>query len=200
MNSYYVVDSNPDGESIPYFFESEWSPELPSFELPRSSPVRVMFASRYTLKAKVESLSVDVLLGDFIASVNFVRLCESLEAEFISVPTEIVTARNTKVVKDYYFFCVTGRVSMLDRGASQFELMDDRLLSPRGERGDFDVFSRIDKFVIKEDVRLDFFYCEEIKRVVCSAKFKLEFESLGLTGLNFTEINDGFVYAPLEGF
>lgn len=200
MKSYYVVDSNPDGDSIPYFFDSEWAPELPSFELPRASPTIGMFAKHYTLKAKVEGLNVDVLLGDFIASKNFVQLCESLEAEFVSIPIDLVTARNVKTVKNYYFFCVTGRSAILDKDASQFELMDERLLSPRDERGSFDVFSRIDRFVIKEDFKEDLIYCEEIKRIVCSINFKAKFEELGLTGLNFTEINEGFVYAPWEGF
>lgn len=200
MKEFYVIDSKPDGENIPYFFETIWHPALPAFDLPENTPAVEMFESNYRLAAKIDTLDVDILVDDFLASSNFLELCNSFAVDYLSVPVDVELDGGQKPSKGYNFFCVAARKEILDEEMSIFALMDDRLLRPKSERGDLPVYDRIDKFVIADGVEDDLFYCEEIKRTVCSAAFKAKFMAMKLTGLNFISIDENYVYAPWDGF
>ncbi len=104
MKKFYVVSGDANGENIPYFFEMIWTPDLPVFDLPVASPDIKSFAKAYSVKADTEELKVDVLINDYLASVDFVELCESLETDFLTIPAEVILEDGKSPEKKYSFF------------------------------------------------------------------------------------------------
>ncbi|MNC43803.1 hypothetical protein D3C75_926800 [compost metagenome] len=86
---------------------------------------------------------------------------------------------------------------MLEVDKSKFVLMDEGLLRPEGERQGMPVvYDRIEKFVIRDGIDEDLFYCEELKQMVCSSEFRLGYLERNLVGLEFKKIDGDFIYAP----
>jgi hypothetical protein len=196
MNDFYVVSAS-ENDGISLFFEEEWNPALPEFNQVVKNPELGEFADSYEMKADLERFEVDVVLEQYIASSEFVRMCESQNCSFIDLPLKIVLLGGAETEKEYRFFCVLSRCSLLDSENSVFTLMDERLLRPSEEReGMSPVYDRIDRFVPRKGVSENLFYCEELKQVVCSSLFKADYDEKGLVGLEFQKIDDDFVYAP----
>lgn len=200
MSTFYVVNSSANGEDIPYFFEMNWNPELPVFDLHADSPESNDFARAYKVNADIDNLEVDLLVNDYLASADFLEMCSSLGIDYLSIPAEVILSDGSKTAKRYNFFCIKMRKWALNQQKSVYALADERLLRPQEDRKIGPVYERIDSFVFKDDVAADFFYCEEIKQVVCSSKFKAEFESRKFSGLNFVAVDDDFIYAPWDDF
>lgn len=200
MNTFYVVSSNADGENIPYFFEMTWKPNLPIFDLHAESPESKKFADTYRVKAKTDDLKVDLLINDYLASDDFLEMCSSMHADYLSVPIKVFLDDGSEPAKRYNFFCVKIRLWALNQDKSVYQFADEGLLRSQEERGCGPVYERIDSFVFKDEVVEDLFYCEEIKQVICSSKFKAEFELRQFSGLNFIAIDGSYVYAPWDDF
>lgn len=200
MNTFYVVSSKSNGEDIPYFFEINWNPELPVFDVHAESPDSNKFAGAYRVNAEIDGLEIDLLINDYLASDDFLYMCSSLNTDYLSIPAEVFLNDGSKPAKRYNFFCVKMRKWALNQDKSDYALADEKLLRPQEDRGFGPVYERIDKFVFKDDLVADLFYCEEIKQVICSSKFKMEFELRSFSGLNFVAVDDGYIYAPWDDF
>jgi len=196
MRIFYVISAS-ENDDVPLFFEEKWKPVLPEFNQVVKNPERSEFADSYEMEAGLEKFEVDVIFEQYIASSAFVSMCETLRCSFINIPLKISLLGRTKTKKDYRFFCVLSRCSLLDVENSVFTRMDERLLKPSEEReGMPPVYDRIDKFVPRENVVDDLFYCEELKQMVCSSAFKAEYDANNFVGLDFQRVDDDFIYAP----
>lgn len=196
MTEYYVIATERDGITVPFFLETVWTPDLPIFSLPEAPIATSSFKSHYSLVAKIKELDVDILLNDYIASTDFLKLCNSVSANYFSVPVQIHLKEKKSPQKEFSFFCVTDRHSILDNSKSSYKLADPRLSVTHT----YPVYERIDRFVVKSGFAGQLFFCEELKKIVCSARFKKEFESRRLTGAQFTPIDDSYVFAPWDDF
>lgn len=79
--------------------------------------------------------------------------------------------------------------------------MNEALLRPKAERiNSSPIYDRIDRFVIKDDVHEDLFFCEELKRAVCSSAFKETYSAKKLIGLTFEKIDESFTFNPWQGW
>lgn len=196
MKNFYVINADENSD-VPLFFEEEWSPNLPEFNQVVKNPEREIFADSYEMKADLDRFETDVVFEQYIASAEFVRMCESQNCTFIDIPLKVTLSGGVKTEKEYKFFCVISRCSLLDSDNSVFTLMDERLLRPLEEREDLTpAYERIDKFVPSNEVSEDLFYCEELKQLVCSSDFKANYDERNFSGLEFQKIDGDFVYAP----
>jgi hypothetical protein len=196
MPNFYVVATERDGAVVPYFFETIWKPDLPVFSLSEAAMPITDLEKNYDVSAKIKSLKVDILLNDYIASDTFLKMCDSVGAKYFSVPVQMFFQGKKNPDKGFNFFCVTSRLSILDRKRSNYELAASGLSNPNM----LPIYERISKFVVKDGIVDNLFFCEEIKKVVCSKIFKEEFESRGLQGVSFTSIDDSYVFAPWDDF
>lgn len=196
MKDFYVISAS-ENDGAPLFFEEKWKPALPEFNQVVKNPGKPIFADSYELKAGLKRLEVDVIFEKYIASSDFVSVCEVLGCSFINIPLKITLLGRAKTEREYRFFCVLSRCLLLDAENSVFTLMDESLLRPSEERAGMPpVYDRIDKFVPRRNVSEDLFYCEELRQMVCSSAFKDKYEKNDFVGLKFQKIDDNFVYAP----
>jgi hypothetical protein len=196
MCSYYVITTERDGKVAPYFFDTVWSPDLPLFSLHEALVPVSGFESQYSVVANTQDLNVDVLLNDYLASSRFLRLCDDLAIHYFSVPVKVFLLGGESPKREFVFFCVMDRYFILDNERSVYKLADPGL----SKRDVLPVYERIEKFVVKKNFTQHLFYCEEIKKMVCSARFKVEFESRFLVGASFTLIDDSYVFSPWDDF
>jgi len=198
MKEFYML-SAAESDDVPLFFDEVWVPELPEFNQVIANPDVLDFSDSYEVEADLNKLYVDVIFEQYLASSEFIRVCESFNCKFLSVPVMISLRGSTKPEKDYRLFCVLSRCSLLDVDRSTFELVDEGLLRPESERQHMSpLYARIDRFSARSDVDYDLFYCEELKQMVCSSGFREAYLKNSFIGLDFEKIDEGFVYAPWD--
>jgi len=196
---FYVV-SPAVVKDVPIFFDAEWLPELPEFNQVEKNPPKNLFEPSYTIKLELEQFETDAVLEQYIVSSRFLSLCAAHKCEYIDLPLTIELASG-KSIQDFSFFCLLSRYSLLDVEKSEFVLMDEGLLRPMAERVDKSpVYDRIDRFIVKENIGEDLFFCEELKQAVCSSAFKEEYFTKELIGLDFERIDEDFTFNPWEGW
>jgi len=199
-NDFYILKYAPDGAGAPFFFETDWLPELPEFHYPTENPKGLNH--QYTVKAKIDFLDADYLPDQFLASQRFIELCHELSVDAICKKVKIVGLRGD--MRGYYFFAPSERISLLDKDNSQFSLEVDkhtgRPAVSSEEDGEFPVYEVIDLFRVAPEVSSHLFFCRELRDVVCSEVFKRKFVQAGMTGGSFEAIDDAFRYAPWEDF
>ncbi|WAC00445.1 hypothetical protein OSW16_12660 [Pseudomonas putida] len=196
MKEFYMI-SAAESDHVPLFFDEVWVPELPAFNQVIANPDVLDFSDSYEMEADLNKFHVDVTFEQYLASSEFIRMCENFNCKFLSIPVMISLRGSTKPEKDYKFFCVLSRCSLLDVERSTFELVDDGLLRPENERQYMSpLYARIDRFCARSDVEYDLFYCEELKQVVCSSEFREAYLKNSFIGLYFEKIDEGFVCAP----
>jgi len=196
MKEFYRL-SCAESDDVPLFFDEVWLPKLPEFNQVIANPEVLGFSNFYKMNTDLNELHVDVMFEQYLASSEFIRICEKLNCKFLSIPVAISLRGSTKPEKDYSFFCVLSRCSLLDVDLSTFELVDDGLLRPENERQNMSpLYARIDRFAARSDVEYDLFYCEELKQMVCSSGFREAYLNNSFIGLYFEKIDEGFVYAP----
>jgi len=154
-------------------------------------------------------LSVDVIFEQFLASSDFVSLCDDLGCGIFTIPVTVELNGQERPEKSYSFFLATSysfflatkRLSILDRKFSRYELMHSGLLRSDSEiKDDVPVYDRIDFFSIRPGVDQHLFFCEETKQMACTDVFRSEFEKRKMTGLEFTLIDEEYKYAPWDDF
>ncbi|MNH29130.1 hypothetical protein D3C79_893410 [compost metagenome] len=156
-----------------------------------------MFGNSYQAKIDLDVFYGDAFFEQYIVSLDFVNLCELYSCKYFSVPLTIELRKGGEASKGYSLFVVQSRCSMLEVDKSKFVLMDEGLLRPEGERQGMPVvYDRIEKFVIRDGIDEDLFYCEELKQMVCSSEFKRAYLEKNLIGLEFKRIDGDFIYAP----
>jgi len=198
MKDFYVISAD-EVNGVPLFFDIEWRPQLPEFNQVLENPSADMFGSSYQAKIDLDAFYGDAFFEQYIASSDFVSLCELYNCTYFSVPLTIELRKGVEASKAYSLFIVQSRHSILDADKSKFILMDDGLLRPEGERQSMPaVYDRIEEFVVRGGIDEDLFYCEELKQMVCSAEFKRGYLERNLIGLEFKKIDENFIYAPWE--
>ena len=199
LQPFFIVQSDPDGKGIPYFMDKHWTPELPDYEFYDSPPCEGDFLNAYSLKAKTYQLNGDYLVDENLVSNEMLYLCEKLNVKCIRIPVDINLHRGFRPQKKYFLFFPLSYLSILDKDESTYAIsidLDSGKLNTQEERGlKKTYYESIDKFKIKNNIREHLFFCNEIAASVCSIQFKNEYETLGLTGVSFKEINDNYQYS-----
>ena len=199
LQPFFIVQSDPDGKGIPYFMDKHWTPELPDYEFYDSPPCEGDFLNAYSLKAKTYQLNGDYLVDENLVSNEMLYLCEKLNIKCIRIPVDINLHRGVRPQKKYFLFFPLSYLSILDKDESTYTIsidLDSGKLNTQEERGlKKTYYESIDKFKIKNNIHEHLFFCNEIAASVCSIQFKNEYETLGLTGVSFKEINDNYQYS-----
>lgn len=199
LQPFFIVQSDPDGKGIPYFMDKHWTPELPDYEFYDSPPCEGDFLTAYSLKTKTYQLNGDYLVDENLVSNEMLYLCEKLKVKYIRIPVDINLHRGVRPQKKYFLFFSLSYFSILDKDESTYTIsidLDSGKLNTQEERGlKKTYYESIDKFKIKNNIREHLFFCNEIAASVCSIQFKSEYETLGLTGVSFKEINDNYQYS-----
>lgn len=196
MNDIYIISYEPDGEGAPYFFDLSWVPDLPTFHYPSENPVQGSLSSCYRALADVSQLTADWLPDHFLASKDFLDVCDAFECKYVSRPVELFTQGVIEQDKSYFFFAVVERLRAMDLDNSSF-MLDSNVKSDDFKRQNYE---RIDKLVVSENIESDLFYFEEIHEVVCSDRFFKECVNKKIHGLTFKKIDDDYRYAPWDDF
>lgn len=199
---FFVLERKP-AEGGQNFVEMIWSPPLPKFHFPSGDVDKNAFADNYFVKLKVHKLTGDYFLGDYLASERFLSLCRSLGVDFISAKADVALPRDKKPELSYNFFLPLERLDLLDEGKSIFCIaVDVETGEPQTKAAGLDstYYDKIDLFKTREDVDRDLFLCTELKKVVCSARFKKKFEDAQTTGIGFEPIDQNFRYDPWGNF
>lgn len=199
-DKFYVLKYTPDGAGSPYFFETNWLPELPDFHYPTENPKKLN--NQYEVNAKIDFVDADYLPDQFLASRKLITLCNQLAIDAVYRKVDLIGLRGK--IKDYYFFAPTKRISLLDEGKSKFSRDVDkhtgRPATSLEEDGEFPVYEIIDRFVVSPLVCSHLFFCRELKELVCSETFRAKFVEARMKGISFEAIDNKFRYAPWEFF
>lgn len=197
MKEFYIVKYKPDGKSAPYFFDLEWSPELPEFHYPSKSPTDESFAESYSAVADVKGLRADWLIDHFLGSDRFLAICDEFDCRYVSRAIDLSLSDSSESLsKSYNFFVPLDRVRAMDVEKSSFVIDGN---DKTGFSEDVQ-YEKIDKLVIRNDIELHLFYFEEIREFVCSREFFNVVSEKKIIGLDFSLIDSGFKYAPWEDF
>jgi hypothetical protein len=200
---FFLIKYKPDSDGIPIYFETIWSPELPRFHYPSGDFDRTLFKNLYSVKAKTKKLTGDWLINNLLASDRLLELCNRLGVEFISAEAKISLYRNEVSEKHYNFFIPSERLDLLNEEKSIFNIstnLETGKLATREIGLDSTYYDRIDKFIVRTDVMRDLFLCTELKKVVCSIRFKEKYEDALMSGVAFEPIDENFRYDPWSNF
>jgi hypothetical protein len=198
MKDLYIINYEPDGKGAPFFFDLNWIPELPIFHYPTENPGGGTLSDHYQAKADVTQLSADWLPDHFLASKEFLAVCDFCKCKYISRPVELLTRGKTRQNKEYFFFAVIERLRAMDLDSSSFVIDSNaksELLDSKNQN-----YERIDKLVVSKNIDSDLFYFEEIHEIVCSDRFLVECVNKKIYGLTFKKIDDDYQYAPWDDF
>ncbi|WP_110875984.1 imm11 family protein [Franconibacter helveticus] len=198
---FFVIEFKPDGEGLSHYIDKVFIPELPTFNIHTALPELNEFNSHYILKRKVGSLSGDYYPLDSLASDAILSLCSELNVDYFSIPLSIELENKRALLKKYNLFYLKKYLSIIDKNKSNYEI-DNVVGVSNGSEIDKEnervYFTRIDKFVVKNEVHDHFFFCTDIGKPVCSMDFKNLFLSKGLAGLDFIPIDDDYSYDEWE--
>lgn len=133
-----------------------------------------------------------------IVTTSFLEVCDLLSVNYKSSPIKFDL--NGEIITDhFYYLLLCDFVSIVDLEKSEYVLDKERDTGEDMVWGDFPhiyVFEKIDKLVVNNAPKPDFFRAIEIGEYVCSQRFKEEVERRKLKGVKFKEITDKFVYDP----
>ncbi|KPG94940.1 hypothetical protein AEQ67_22635 [Pseudomonas sp. RIT-PI-q] len=198
MKDLYIINYEPDGEGAPYFFDLSWIPDLPTFHYPTENPGSGTLSADYQAVADVPQLSADWLPDHFLASKEFLAICDTFECKYVSRPVELLIQGKIRQDKRYFFFAVIERLRAMDLDNSSFVLDSNAKLEVHGSKSPN--YERIDKLVVSKNINSDLFYFEEIHEVVCSARFLAECVNKKIYGITFRKLDDDYQYAPWDDF
>ncbi|QIW16280.1 hypothetical protein A4G20_08010 [Pasteurellaceae bacterium RH1A] len=175
--------------------EHEWDFDDPN-------PEHYNITSTYSLKIDEKSINFDYSGHNYVSE-NFLKVLNACKVNYRAVPLEIFLSKNKHPEKKYYFLLLCGRFFLLDKAVSKYTVCK----SPNNEKEylyetyfpNEVCYDLIEEFYVKDDGNLpDFFVCAELKKDVCTEKFKKLCQSLNITRIKFTEISNGFRYDPWE--
>lgn len=197
-NKFYTLECNPGVAGLPPYIDKKYTPDLPYFDIFTSPPKEEDFIERYKLRTSVKDISGDYFLDDDIVSSDLVKMCQSLNIAFLSVPLDIVLNGRKYPSKNYSLFYLKKYISILDVKESSYEISRDldsgKLNTPQEMGLDKVYYEKITNFVIKKDINEDLFFCTDIIKPVCSEKFKSLFQEKCFSGINFIPIDSSYSY------
>ncbi|PHN51106.1 imm11 family protein [Pseudomonas syringae] len=197
MREFYAIVYNPGSEGVPYFFDIEWVPDLPTFHYPSGNPIEHSLTSHYRAIADTPKINADWLPDHFLASKKLLEICDHLRCSYISRPIEI-NIQGKVSEKKYFFFVASDRINAIDLDMSTFTLDTN----PKIDASIFNAptYERIEKLVLLKNIESDLFYFEEIRKIVCSSDFREACIEKGLSGLSFKNLDEDYQYAPWDDF
>lgn len=203
LKEYYIVKYRPDGEKVPYFFGTDWEPELPSIHLPTSTPDPNIFAKEYFVAAKTQRYEADLNMDQLLASEALILICDRLNVSYFSRPVKVTLYRGKIPAKNHFLFFPLSKVELMDKESSIYKESDpgmDQTSNQLDDNSKILNYDSITKFVSKECVKEDLLYCVELKEIVCSKAYKVLYESEGLIGVEFIPLDETYCYDPWSDF
>ena len=203
-NRLYLLRHAPDDAGCPHFLSEETTPvewEWGSYE-PR--PLELAISKQYA--TRITDTDIDTVDFDFYGtdapyvSSRFLELCDAFAVRYRAVPIDITLHNGARPPKSYAIFLPASHVSVIDTGKSVYEL--DRVVESGATMmhrafPELPVYSRIARFVPKEDIDLPhLFQCIELFSLVCTEAFRQEAIERGLNGLQFTALDENYIYDP----
>ena len=175
--------------------DHEWSFDDPE-------PHKYGIYSSYSLKINEKFIDFDYS-GHGYVSDKFLKTLDECNVKYRAIPLKIILRGNRRPQKNYFFLLLVGRFFILDKQKSNYTISknpnnyNDYLYEPYFPSEV--CYDFIEEFYIKDNCSFpDFFICGELKKEICTERFKDLCESLGNVGIKFTEIIDGFKYDPWE--
>lgn len=182
-----------------FFKDNIWTGDH-EWDFDNPNPEIYQIASDYSLRLDESFIDFDYSGHNYVSE-NFLNILDECRIAYRSIPLQIYLSQKKQPQKKYFFLLLVGRFFLLDKTTSQYTVSKD----PNNENeylyetyfSNEVCYDIIDKFYIKDTDNLpDFFICAELKKEICTEKFKKLCESLDIVGVKFTEIIDGFKYDP----
>ncbi len=135
-----------------------------------------------------------------IVTRSFLEVCDLLSVNYKLSPIKFDL--NGEIITDkFYYLLLCDFVSIVDLEKSEYVFDKERdtgedMIEPYFSN--IYVFEKIDKLVVNNAPKPNFFRAIEIGEYVCTEQFKEEVERRKLKGVKFKEIMDDFVYDPWE--
>lgn len=201
MNRYYVIKYVPDGKGCPYLLSGDFTPDDWEFENVEPNPLEIEVAEKYSLK--VTASEIKLLDFDYydneprLVSNRFLEVCCQLGVPFKAIPLRITLKKGMDVGDKYNFFLAGENVGLLNQQQSIYTV--ERMV----ENGEvmvnhifpsYPIYSKIEKFIPREDRFPPLFFCIEIMRLVCDEAFYQRATEAGLKGLEFIAIDENYFY------
>ena len=204
----YTLKYAPDDAGCPHFLSEEPMPEEWEWSSYETRPLDIDISKKYA--TRITDTDIDTVDFDFYGadapyvSTRFLALCDALAVRYRAVPIDMTLHDGSRPPKSYAIFLPASHLSIIDTEKSVYEL--DRVV----ETGDtmmnqafpeLPVYSKIERFVTKENIEVPhLFQCIEIFSLVCTEAFRQEAIGRGLAGLQFTALDEGYVYDPWAGW
>ena len=185
---FFVINFKPGGEGFPHYIDKEYTPELPTFNIHTALPELTVFCDHYTLRTTVDNLAGDYYPLDDLASDEMLSLCSALSVDYFNVPLSIELSDGGEVSKHYNLFYLKKYLSIIDKDKSEYEI-DDFITDDETV-----YYSKINRFIIKENLCDHLFFCTDIGKPVCSSDFKERITKQGLVGIVFMAIDNNYKY------
>lgn len=202
----YFIDYDDTGEGCPsytggkFFKDNVWTGDH-EWEFDDPNPRSYEIKSAYSLKIDEKWIDFDYA-GHTYVSENFLKALDECKVDYRAIPLEIYLRKNKQPEKKYFFLLLYGRFFLLDKERSKYTICQDPYTQEYLYEDYFPnevCYDSIDEFYIKYPNNFpDFFICAELKKEICTEKFKKICESFNIVGIKFTEITDGFRHNPWE--
>lgn len=199
---FYVIEYQCGEKGCPIFLDGTESHDW-EWETYNPNPGKVLIKHDYSFS--ITDKDIDELELDYagspirFASTEFLEVCNSVGALYRAVPIRVYLATGAETRKKYFYFLTAQWESLLDESASSYSLeLSSDSASPSVNKfyPGAHSYNWIEKFVVREGVESDIFWCSEIMEHVCSQRFVDESTRRKLQGVKFTALDDSFKYDP----
>ncbi len=205
-HKYYAMQYNSSNKGCPVslagFFNYnrfEWSP----YEV---NPEKLAIENEYRLSLSGLEMDIGLLdfdfyqIGDTYVSRKFLNVCDLLGAKYRAIPLEILLGNRFRK-GDFFIFLPGESLPALDKARSVYEVAKDlesgAVVNSPLYLGEISI-SRIDSFVVSDNVRSDIFRCQETLQLFCSDRFKSA--AALLKGISFVAVDETYRYDPWAEF
>jgi hypothetical protein len=201
MNRYYAIKYAPDGKGCPYLLSGDFTPDDWEFENVEPLPLEIEVMQKYSLKistSEIKFLDFDYYDNEpRLVSNRFLEVCDELKVLFKAIPLWITLKKGVDIGDEYNFFHAGKNLGLLDLQQSVYtveRMVENGEVMANHAFPSYPIYSRIEKFVTKEDEFPALFFCIEIMRLVCDEAFYQRATEAGLKGLEFVAIDEAYVY------
>lgn len=200
--NFYVLEYESVDEGCPIFLEGVANAD---WEWTIYDPYPYKFTITKNHEFRVTDKEVKVLDLDYsgsptnLVSQQFLNVCDTLGAQYRSVPVKVYLANGAETNKDYFYFLSAQWESLLDESKSEYSL-ELNMESGKPATNKFypkaNCYNWISKFITKDNIEADIFWCSELMELVCSKRFVDEAARCGLKGTRFVSLDEEYRYDP----
>jgi hypothetical protein len=201
MKTYYAIDYAPDDAGCPHYLIGNYTPEEWEFETDEPNPLNLTINERYKLELTdrdVKSLNFDYYGNEpKLVSKKFLELCDELGVKFRAIEIDVKLATKGRPTYIYYIFLPGDSISLLNTEDSEFTV--ERIVETgepmtNNRHPSTPIYSRIDRFSVKDIKTPPLFFCVEILQLVCTDEFRARALHLQLNGMSWVPIDESYVY------